>query len=371
MRSLAILAFIVAIVSPPIAGQINQVIDDFPSIVHPSGFSEERPFVGRFEFESLPEPLKAVGVNFTLEAILEHQHLEGDWNIRVLCDPKYARLIGDSIFTWTEPHTKGSEFSGSFKVVPLTAGLHGFDVYLITDEIVDGGKYAALNVEWCFDPDGNLVSLDRRREVGGAPCNYLPWAFFAQDSIELRQSLASSQPGELVDWKMVVKPPFRIGDTSVVRYTFTALKDMAGPIEIEMHVDNMELLTVPEKIPPPVLAGSVVAREVKVVPVLTRTANQIVFHLRTIDDLGRARHTTTVLCSAIFNSDGTVRMVGDVATTARHDKYRPIQHQGIDPGVSETVRIRSDEDGVERVSHNREPPVVPEQDGSYFQEKKK
>jgi len=187
----------------------------------------------------------------------------------------------------------------------------------------------------------------------------------------LKQHVLVLNTQELVDWQVVIKPPFRIGDTSIMRYTLTALEDIVQPIQIEMHLDNMELLTVPQKISPPFLTGSVVVREIKVVPIAAREVNQIVFNLMRLDDEGRASSTTGLLCSAFFNSDGTLRMVGDVSTTAAHEQYEPPGFRELKPGSGETVRIRSDRDRVKRIFYDSVPVVIPESNGSYFKEKRK
>jgi hypothetical protein len=304
-------------------GQIYQVIDDFSLKRFPSPYTEWRPFVGRFEFQSLPEPMRPVTVNFTLEATLENQYLEGDWGIRITFDPKYMDLIGDTLFTWSEPHPKGSKFSGSFQIVPLTAGLHGFKVELARR----GYGHVALAVEWRLDPDGNLELLDKAREKGTVRYSYQPWSFFDKDSIQMRQQYVSksraASPNELVEWKATVTPPFRIGDTSTVRYEFVALQNLVHRLMLDVNLRGMDLVSTSEKISPPLMTGDIASWEIKVVPLAVMDVHEIDLHFRAKDPSRpdypdkqgqlslRGYRTNTVPLSFIFNNDGTLRLVGN------------------------------------------------------------
>ena len=157
-RSILIIILTIGITSSPTA-QVNNHISDYAIDARESSGPESfrRPFVGEYEFETLPKPLKPTKVNFTLEVNQFPWPIpQEDWEVVVGYERKYMRLIGDSSFFWPAPHQTGDRFSGSFEFVPLISGYWEFGLCL------PHSRDLWLPVGLCFDPDGNLTYLGNR-----------------------------------------------------------------------------------------------------------------------------------------------------------------------------------------------------------------
>jgi hypothetical protein len=102
-------------------GQVEQVISDFPIKCGTPPEGGERPFVGTFEFETLPEPLQVTGVNFELRATdIKFPHImDNDWLLRLHYLDNVVRVLSDTIFSWSGPHNPGDIFTGRIDFIPL------------------------------------------------------------------------------------------------------------------------------------------------------------------------------------------------------------------------------------------------------------
>lgn len=327
--------------------QVSLVVDDFPAVAYRSPVTHYRPFLGRFEFERPPQPLEPVTVRYRLEPCLDRPVRPGDWNMRISFDPKYLRLEGDSLFMWPGPHVEGNVYEGQFTVTPLTSGLHGFSVYMIFPDNIYAGPNLSLEVLWCIDADGNLSLLGRPPETGTLTCTLQSWSFFTPDSISMREHVLGKNPGQRITWQAVVKPAFRIGDTSIVHYTLTALEDIVEPIGIEIGLEGMQLVKYPEKINPPILAGTVIERELAVVPIAIRELNAVGFTLYCVGPDGLWDGYTAIGCTAVFNDDGSLRLAGNTHPTSSYDGLLPSTFREKTGRDSEWIRLESNVPGVE------------------------
>jgi len=181
-----LISFLALATSIPVSGQINLEIAGYDTTVHlkmPRVYRHMRPFVGTFTFQEAPRPLDPVRVDFSLTVRNDYDsYYDVDpWDIKVLWDTKAMRLVGDSLFPWPGPHPIGAELSGSFEVIPLLSGLHGFSVYWDEPGLYD----SKLDVSWCFDKDGVLSFLDRVELIGRrAPDCTQDWCtFFNEDTV--------------------------------------------------------------------------------------------------------------------------------------------------------------------------------------------
>ncbi len=337
-RTLFALA-VLLILSTSAAGQINQEIGDYSKIVdlkfaRLSG--HERPFVGTFSFEEPPQPLEPVTVHFTLTVCSDYSYYKGDtWKIRVQWGKKAVRLLSDSVFHWTGTHAVGDQFSGTLEVVPLLSGLSGFSVYWDEPGLIDG----KLDVRWCFDHDGNLSFLGKMEVKDIRDCTADRCTFFNSDSVHIVQRDYPPSSFDLFSSDYTVLPPFRIGDTSTVRYRLKATEPLPNELFIEINTVGMELIGKPNRILPGIDKGEPVYYEVRVVPQPVRDTHKLVLRVR---DLARGvgeRHSYIVSCNSVYNSDKSLRFITDDDLWGLDSTLLPQNFRPLAEGDSEIIRI--------------------------------
>jgi len=282
--------------------QINQTIGDFEKEVSVAGLGGPRPFVGTFEFETLPQPLTPTRVYFTFEVNDEMYSKPDDvWVIRLTYHPKGVRMIGDTVFYWPEPHTLGAQYNGYFEFVPLCSGRWDFTF------CQDGaGWLAALKIAYTLDQDGNIIDIGKEAHVRGYD---IVSTFFNEDSIYFTQM--GIGPRELFEYNFVVKPLFRIGDTSTITYYLTALGDALEGVDIKVNADNMQIISLPERISKPVLTGDTLILNMKVIPRAIRDEHIITVNLKNEEKDNRDIKHGQIICVSVFNNNGTLRYIHD------------------------------------------------------------
>jgi hypothetical protein len=301
----AILVFILitAISSSPTA-QVSTHIGNYVSDA-----KYTRNFVGEFDFETLPEPLKPSRVNFTLEVAETRVPAPPlDWEIKVRYEPKYMRLISDSVFFWPAPRSIGDRMSGSLEFIPLVSGYWEFTLELV------GPLYrgSTLPVGLCFDPDGNLTYLGNRKR-NQVDCDYPRTTFFNTDSVHIIQYAQSLQNPDLIfNYSMTIAPPFRAGDTSRITYHLMTVRNMPNPVCLIVESDGFVLTTLPEPLNGPYLVGQELELYFEVVPQAVPSAIRLTvdFEEQTPNN-GRDVMRQHTVCRAVLSDDGSLRLVGD------------------------------------------------------------
>ncbi len=346
MRLLTVI-LAVFLLAAPLAAQVNQHIDGYNPEVNlkfvnlPDG---RRPFVGRFDFEKLPAPLEPVRVDFTLEVSRDFLVPEGDWKIHLVWNCKAVRLLGDSIFVWPGPHPLGGTYSGSFELVPLRSGLHKFMLYMFDN--VDG----ALDVHWCFDQDGNLTFLDKIELSNHYnDCNRQQCTFFNKDSVYVLRHGGEPSDDDLFLTDFTVKPVFRIGDTSTVRYRLTAVDDLPNPLQIQIYAEGMKVVSEPQRIAPGIVKGDTVYYEIKAVPLPVRDIHLLSLLVQDKSKRSGERYDNIIPCESVYDDDGNLRFIGDgslwagVADSLLPKSFRPMRE-----GDRESIIIFPDREQIQR-----------------------
>ena len=332
----AILVFllITVIVSSPTA-QIHDHIGDYQiDVGWPSMAEPYRIFVGEFDFVTLPEPLKPTKVNFTLETTEWSGRIQdADWTVKLGNEPKYMRVLGESEFFWPAPHNPGDRFSGSFEFVPLISGYWEFRLHL------PGYRATFLPVGLCFDPEGNLTYLGKQKRQL-VDCDHPMTTFFNDDSVHIIEiHEARTSPNHLFSYEMTIKPPFRIDDTSTVVFRFQALDDFPDGVFMRLESLSAILTGLPDPIAGPVHKGDSVIVRLTAVPL--PVTDYVHFYLELSDEsdfgMGGGR-IQTVFCKAVYNADGSLRMVGDDAMSFGHPEPTDLYPSSFRPRESRDYR---------------------------------
>ncbi len=331
MRFLIILTF--SLLSASVAGQINQRIDNYSHQVDHLYGDLTRPFVGSFDFVTLPEPLQPTRVNFTFEVLHEHVP-DGDWTMKVYYQPKVMRLMSESTFVWPGPHPVGAIYSGTMEFIPLASGLHGFSVALKGQE---GGR---LFVTWCLDQDGQLTYLGQPNSR--IDCSRTTCTFFNEDSVHIMQQVRDPHPGELFSYSITVQPPFVIGDTSTVRYRLTAVEDILNEIDIRLNALSMQLVSEPNGIPCPLHQGDEVEVVFRVVPLAVRDRQGVVLQLRLPSETISERRNQPIPCYGVFYDSGELRFIADETLNFIDTVLLPTAFRPSGPGDFETIQVFKD-----------------------------
>jgi hypothetical protein len=342
MRYIVVILCTVLLHSPSKA-QINQKIDISDVEVwigpHQEGV---RPFIGSFEFQTLPAPLEPTRIHFVLEVSSDARYLpKGDWEIHLRYHPKTMRLIGESVFVWPPPHPIGATYSGSFEVVPLGSSQRNIAVYM-----PGYGRNLALTITWCLDPDGNLTFLgtpdDRPR------CDHTICTFFSPNSVHVVQSYAKPVPEQLFRYSYTVIPPFRIGDTSTITYTLTAVNDAPHGVDIEIMASGMQIVSLPEPITTPVLPGETVQLQMRVVPQPITGIRGVTILLSSNAKAPPSARQSVIPCEAVFHDNGDLRFVSDIDLSTIDKDLLPKTFRKARSGDNETVRISKEDGKIKR-----------------------
>ncbi|MDD3731860.1 MAG: hypothetical protein PHU88_05735 [candidate division Zixibacteria bacterium] len=274
MKFLTIIVPIVLFLSAVSHPQVNRTIGDFEKEVSVAGLGGPRPFVGTFEFETFPKPLTPTRVYFTFE-VNDKMYSKPDdvWVIRLNYHPKGVRMLSDTVYYWPGPHELGNQYNGYFEFVPLCSGKWDFTF------CQDGaGWLVALKIAYTLDQDGNVIDIGKEPHVRGYN---IVSTFFNEDSIYFTQR--GIGPRELFKYNFVVKPLFRIGDTSTITYYLTALEDAPDGVDIKVNADNMQIISLPERISKSVFTGDTLILNIKVVPRSIRDEHLIIVNLKNLE----------------------------------------------------------------------------------------
>lgn len=325
--------------------QINTVIGEYNSKVDGEFFRNQanvRPFVGTFRFEKPPIPLEPVKVYFTLEVSRDMQIQKGDWTIKTIYEAKAVSLLSDSIFSWAEPHTMGTQYSSYLEIVPLISGIQEFSLYK-HDE-----PDAALSVAWCIDYDGNLTYLGKGENT--PDCNRLQCTFFNNDSVYVAKRNPAEIMLELFDYNIKVKHTFFVGDTSTVTWNLVAVKDISTGIDIEYAADHFEIVSAPMSLPSSISRGDSLFLELKLVPLPVKDVHSIILVLENSTEVIGERKSQAVALNAVFENDSTLRFIADDAFYFFDDEsLLPVFFPKAYSGTHERIHISAGTGEVKRM----------------------
>jgi len=315
--------------------QINQTIGDFEGEIKSGDMIiGKRPFIGTFEFESLPEPLKPTRVNFTFEVNRgSSPSYDREWEIRLTYHPKGIRILSDTVFYWPQPHNLGDQYTGYFEFSPLCSGLWNISFHLHGASMI-----TSLNIAYTLDQDGNIIDIGKEDDVRGYD---IVSTFFNEDSIYFTQMRIG--PRELFKYNFVVKPLFRIGDTSTITYYLTALGDAPAGVDIEVDVDNMQITSLPERISEPVMTGDTLILNIKVIPRAITDEHRISLKLKNSEKDDPDFKYSKIICGSVFKNDGKLRFTRDMLGSDIEQQLLPEVYQVGNPGFDEAVIIPKEE----------------------------
>lgn len=285
------------------AAQVNQRI-----VYTPSSFSQPvvqgfRAFVGSFDFEQLPEPLKPTKVHFTLTATRDSipRLPNQDWVLK-LHFTDAVQVLSDSVFIWPQPHRIGDEFTNTIEFVPLTSNYNEMTVYLAMGEgtftlprIWDQG----ISFAWCFDDDGTLQYLDNRSSKGF--CESETMVFFDKDSIIIPQ-LNELAWYELFKYSITVKPIPRIGDTATAHFRMIPVREIPSKYKLELRARCFEVVSYPEETELNFIEGEELDLAIKFIPKSVRKGHNFGICFR-------YEHSQVMPFDLVFHEDSTLKYV--------------------------------------------------------------
>ena len=301
--------FIMLVISPTAIGQINQTIVFDTARYHFSP-PPRWAYVGTFEFQSLPQPLKSTRVNFELEAARDDiNYVEAsNWQIRLLNQENVARVIGDTLFNWPGPHKRGDRYSGSFEFIPLMSGR--WTIVLANNcpggaLFPDGMLSRGISFQWCLDEEGILHFLDQFDM--GEPCTGVTTVFLTADTLHFMQFpyLCGS---ELCDYDILITPIPHIDDTSTIIYDLHANARVFSQYDIAIGTYSVDISYESKNIDFNMFPGDNLIIPVQFIP---RLAGKICtisleFNDRSLDTERNYRRQS-INCAFIFDHDGKLR----------------------------------------------------------------
>jgi hypothetical protein len=326
MRKIALMILMIVVTSGA-WGEINRRIESYdPIYVRKIGDRRQggpRPFVGRLEFENLPEPLKPTRVNFTLEVPdNDCRFQDRDWGLRLHYLDNAARVTSDTVFEWPGPHFPGDIYTGYIEFAPLMSGQWGMALYVSRIEGLEGVQMptgTGLEFEWCLDEDGqlqylgNVVGLTER-------CYPLRTFFFGNDSVWITQ-YPEERGSEAFEYEILISPIPGIGDTMTIRYFFTANLDIPDGCGLQIFAASVDVVSDPERLDYAIQEGQMIEYTLAIRPKAVRNEHTITLSIL-YDTPDGHRHGQTVSCRFVFNEDGSLRYVNNSGfDPARKDIY--------------------------------------------------
>ena len=315
-------------------GQINRVVEDFQTEDTISHAAYRRPFVGRFEFQTLPAPLSIVHVDFTLEVNSEESDIpKGDWQIQVLYERRTMQLLSDTVFTWPGSHPLGATYSGWLEFVPTASGEGWFTIQLPMPGYLHG---RGLCVGYCLDMDGNLTMLDKREFY--LNCERHACQFWAGDTIHVAGYFEERAPThDLVHYTYSVSPPFCVGETSQVVYHLTAIADALDGYSIDISTRGFKVTSLPDSVLKPLHTLDEWDIRLEVIPIALPQYNKLFLEV-----CSASRSLSTVItCETIFNGDGTLKCISGWLDGV-NQRYLQTSLAAPDSSWNEAIRIERD-----------------------------
>jgi len=307
-----IIFILTVLIAQSAIGQINQtIVFDTTKYYFPKPGKWD--FVGTFEFESLPQPLKNTRVNFELVAIRDDpdQVTGGDWQIRLLHQENVAKVVSDTLFTWPGPHKRGDRFTGVIEFIPLMSG--NWTMILVNNctgrvpapEIM---IYRGISFQWCLDEDGELHSLD---QFGiQSACTGAKTVFLTSDTLHFMQ-FPHNHGAFLCDYEIFITPIPHIDDTSTIIFNLKANARVTPLFDVAIGTNSTDILYEVKNFDFSMPSGDSLIFPVRFVPRLVGQICSInlVFNDRSPNS-DRKYQRQSISCGFIFGNDGRLRYCG-------------------------------------------------------------
>ncbi len=290
--------------------KIRQHIEFDTTQIPRRSFDMAWPFVGSFDFESLPRPLEPTRVDFTLECTMKGDHdynlfNERDWIIKIFYFNNAVRILSDTVFSWPGPHKMGDRYSNYIEFIPLVSCQFGG----ISLEIPGTGKRVSFH--WCLNEDGELLRLEQG-EWADHPCqSCIGTTFFSRDSISFYQ-IPSDRTSGIFQYEISIQPTPKIGDTSVIIYRLTANRDINDACEMAFGINSMNITEIPKTIDYSLMKGQSVDIEMEFVPRAVSNEHSIGLTTYDCDIPGQQRlDRQFIFVGFIFDENGNLRYAYD------------------------------------------------------------
>jgi hypothetical protein len=302
---------VIILLAVGVRAQIQQNFDiSDPEYVWPGGGVAERQIMGSFTFESLPEPLKATRVHYTLRIAKNGPSaIKEDWTLKVNYQDDAVRLRSDSVIFWPGPHHIDDQLSGVIEFMPLRSGRWSINIYLDDTNIVWIGYRLAggLVISWCFDGDGKLQYLGKG-SVEQTSCTDISNFFFNRDSVVVSESEFSIH-SYAFKYRIVIHPTPKIGDTCQIHYYLTANEDLYDCCDITVALTCARFVERPREIGGFIKKGQLVEDSMKIVLLPVRNDHAARFSMEfTPADKDRYKNQLIPL-HFIFREDGGLRYI--------------------------------------------------------------
>ena len=327
---ISLFIFAMFFICPFALGQINQIIV-FDTTRYPVADIEHLDFVGTFEFESLPQPLKNTRVNFRLEAIRDEPDNgePNDWQIRLLYQNNAARVVSDTLFIWPGPHKHGDSYSGYIEFIPLMSDK--WTMVLINN---CAGKvpapemmiYHGISFQWCLNEDGELQYLD---QIDSCPwCSAAKAVFITPDTLHFMQ-FPYEKGSFLCDYDIYVTPIPHINDTSTIIFSLHANSNITPQYDIAIGTYSVDISYESNNVDFNISPGDNLVVSVNFIPRLAGRICSInlVFNDRSLNSKDKYQRQS-IACGFIFDDDGKLRYCGGSGFgLSANDKYPRLPYQ--------------------------------------------
>ncbi|UCC44291.1 MAG: hypothetical protein JSU65_14485 [Candidatus Zixiibacteriota bacterium] len=259
----------------------------------------------RCEFQTLPQPLtntKAL-LTFSVEKAASIASWP-DLELVFRFSERDLEWLSESSVLWPGPKQQGDVLTALVEFKPLTSGHRGFSIEV-------AGRYNDdTRILWCLNEDGVLESLGEPSQ-GGLRCNALrSTTFFEGDSVTIRPWTPKEPDRFLFTPLVTVSPLFRIGDTTTIHYSLTAVRDVPDDIEITLEFCHFELIDVPRIEGSSLSKGQTLEFDVRTLPLAVRDVHKITLVIRRrLPGRQGYKSEQAVPCSVMFGTDGLLKYV--------------------------------------------------------------
>lgn len=288
-----------------------------------------RRYIGSFDIETPPAPLSISKVNFSFEVTDLKDHYGpdpfggDDWLLKVEYADHAVSIIGDTTFLWPGPHRAGDRFNRHIEFMPLRSGIGGISIALAGNgRDPDSGPIGSgMGFRWCLSPDGELRYLGKGEDMP-QDCDDFTTLFFKNDSVligeafEMRKSYA-------FEYRMLLTPLPKIGDTTTLHYYLRANEDIPGGCDIKLDAYCVEVVSLPKRMNNSITTGQVIEDSLKFIsnPVRDRHGITIDFQF---EPVSQDRFSSQAIGACfIFDEIGNLKYINDQDFSLYSEKFLP------------------------------------------------
>ncbi len=281
--------------------------------------------VASCDFQIPPQawiPAEAI-VTFTVTTT-DPDRLAQDYELLFTYPKTNVKWLSDERVSWKGPHSTGDQYTVPIRFLPRETSILSFSI-----QAIRGGNRGAADdlmiVEWCLEEDGKLRYL--RNSLGVrplTPCPDIPVKsiFFEPDSITIEGLEKPSFNG--LCFNVTVTPPFRLGDTSTIRYYLTPIRQVTKGIDFTFTTNHMDVVSFPDRrVKDSINPGDTLVLELSVVPRAIRDLHVVNLGLSYFVESIDRWIIQRLACTSLFNEDGSLRYVYHDTIKPLEDKHYP------------------------------------------------